>query len=127
MEFTSEQLEQLAEAAHDIWADGKRAEGFVYGPTTDKAAKIHACLIPYAELSETDKESDRALVRGIPAILARAGYRIKLASDEGAMMVDLTSPQSVHLQISADSKESMGQRGRHLPSPLLQHWNRCSG
>lgn len=76
MQFSPEVLEQLAEAAHDIWADGKRAEGFVYAPVTDKAAKQHSCLVPYAELSETDKESDRALVRGIPAILERAGYCI---------------------------------------------------
>lgn len=76
MKLTPELLETLAAAAHDVWMDGKIAEGFEYAPETDKANKKHACLVPYAELSETDKESDRSLVRGIPAILSRAGFRI---------------------------------------------------
>lgn len=76
MQFHGELLEKAAEAAHEIWAESKRAEGFVFGPVTDKQAKVHSCLVPYAELSETDKESDRALVRGIPGLLARMGYGI---------------------------------------------------
>jgi hypothetical protein len=74
--MTPEVLETLAEAAHDVWIESEIAEGFTYAPETDKANKKHACLVPYAQLSETDKESDRALVRGIPAILAKAGYAI---------------------------------------------------
>lgn len=76
MEFTPELLEKAAEATHEIWAESKRAEGFVFGAITDKQAKVHSCLVPYAELSETDKESDRALVRGIPEILDRMGFGI---------------------------------------------------
>jgi len=71
-----ETLERLAEAAHAIWMEGKLRDGWTHGPVTDKAKKIHNCLIPYSELSEADKESDRDLVRGIPIILAAAGYTI---------------------------------------------------
>lgn len=70
------EIEEMAEAAHDVWVESKIAEGFTYAPVTDKAAKQHSCLVPYDELSETDKESDRALVRGIPKILEKAGYEI---------------------------------------------------
>jgi len=69
-------LEKMAEAAHDVWAEGKVRDGWVFAPETDKTAKKHSCLIPYAGLSEADKESDRDLVRGIPAILAKAGYEM---------------------------------------------------
>ena len=51
-------------------------DGVVFGSVTDKAAKKHACLIPYAQLSEADKQSDRDLVNGIPAILEKAGLGI---------------------------------------------------
>lgn len=69
-------FERLAEAAHVVWMEGKLCEGWKYGPVTDKEKKVHNCLVPYDQLSETDKESDRDMVRGIPRILAAAGYKI---------------------------------------------------
>lgn len=69
-------LERLAEAAHMVWMEGKMRDGWKYGPLTDKTKKIHSCLIPYDQLSETDKESDRDIVKGIPSILATAGYKM---------------------------------------------------
>lgn len=70
-------LEKLAEAAHDVWMEGKLRDGWAYSATTDKGRKLHACLIPYRELSEADKQSDRDFVIGIPLILKRAGLRIE--------------------------------------------------
>jgi hypothetical protein len=75
------EIERMAEAAHDVWMEGKIRDGWVYAPVTDKAAKQHSCLVPYAELSEADKDSDRDLVRGIPTILEKAGYEITLRKD----------------------------------------------
>jgi hypothetical protein len=69
-------LERLAEAAHIVWMEGKIRDGWTYGPVTDKNRKIHNCLVPYDQLSEADKDSDRDMVSGIPAILAAAGYRM---------------------------------------------------
>lgn len=74
--FDHQTLEILAEAAHNVWMEGKIREGWKYGPATDKAKKIHSCLVPYSQLSEVDKESDRDMVRGIPKILAAAGYKM---------------------------------------------------
>lgn len=71
-----ETLERLAAAAHEVWMTGKLRDGWKYGPTTVKEKKIHNCLIPYDQLSESDKESDRDFVRGIPEILTIAGYKI---------------------------------------------------
>jgi len=75
-----ELIEKLAEAAHDVWAEGKFRDGWVYAVDTDKPNKKHACLVPYDELSEADKQSDRDLAVGIPAILKKAGYEIRLLS-----------------------------------------------
>ncbi len=77
----NETLERLAEAAHKVWMDGKLRDGWKYGPETDKDNKIHSCLVPYDQLSESDKDSDRDMVRGIPDILAAAGYKM-VKSDE---------------------------------------------
>jgi len=75
-------IERLAEAAHNVWMNGKFRDGWRLGPVIDKENKIHNCLIPYDQLNESDKESDRDMVRGIPEILAAAGYRIVIANGE---------------------------------------------
>jgi len=66
-------IEVLAEAAHNVWMEDKISDGWTYAPVTDKAAKQHASLVPYSSLIEADKEGNRSFVRGIPAILAKAG------------------------------------------------------
>lgn len=74
-------LEQFAEAAHIVWMDGKLRDGWKYGMITDKKKKIHSCLVPYDQLSEADKESDRDIVRRIQEILAVAGYKMIKAEE----------------------------------------------
>jgi ryanodine receptor 2 len=71
-----ELTERLAENTHDVWARGRLREGWTYGPQRDDALKQHPCLIAYAQLSESEKEYDRATaMETIKAILA-LGYRI---------------------------------------------------
>ena len=77
MSKTAFEIESMAEAAHQVWMEGKIRDGWKYGVVTDKTAKIHSCLVPYKDLSEADKESDRDLVRGIPVILEKAGYEVQ--------------------------------------------------
>jgi len=74
MNLGGELLESLAEAAHDVFCDGLKAQGFQYDPQTDLKKKIHSALIPYESLSEELKVSNRNNVRDIPNKLAIAGY-----------------------------------------------------
>lgn len=73
---TGEILEKMAEALHQVWMEEKLKNGWRQGDVIDKERKMHTCLVPYDQLSETDKESDRDVVRGIPKVLALAGLRI---------------------------------------------------
>jgi RyR domain len=69
--------ERLAENAHDIWARQRMAAGWTYGPTREDARKHHPCLVPYAELPESEKQYDRnAAMETLKATLA-LGYRIE--------------------------------------------------
>lgn len=74
--FSPDEIEALAEAAHEVWMEGKIRDGWSFDYETNKDLKRHACLVPYKELSGRDKQSDRDLVLGIPDILDKAGYRI---------------------------------------------------
>ncbi len=51
--------EILAENIHDHWAKDRAAEGWVYGLKKDGDKMETPCLIPYPDLSETEKEYDR--------------------------------------------------------------------
>jgi hypothetical protein len=74
MKLEGELLETLAEAAHEVFCDGLKAQGIQYGPETDLDRKTHAALIPYESLSDDLKESNRENVRDIPNKLTAAGY-----------------------------------------------------
>lgn len=71
--------ERLAAHAHDVWAARRLAEGWTHGPRRDDEKKQTPCLVPYEELSESEKEYDRAAaLETIKAILV-LGYTITKA------------------------------------------------
>lgn len=43
---------------HGRWMDYKAAEGWVYGETKDEKAKTHPCMVPYAQLPESQRIKD---------------------------------------------------------------------
>lgn len=68
--------EQLARNTHEVWARGRMAEGWRFGPNRDDEAKTHPGLVPYDELPESEKDYDRnTAMETVRAILA-LGYRI---------------------------------------------------
>ncbi len=69
--------ERLAENAHDLWAAQRLAEGWSYGRQRDDAKKLHPCLVPYAELPESEKEYDRLAALGTLKAILALGYRIQ--------------------------------------------------
>ncbi len=75
-------LEKLAGAAHEVFCEGRRRAGWRQGPRNDKAKK-HPLLVPYNQLDEVYKESNRRMVRTIPMKLSAAGYVMVPA--QGAM------------------------------------------
>lgn len=83
LELEGDVLEELAEAAHEIYCEGKIRDGWEKGPR-DEANKTHPLLISYAELDETYKEANRDTVRNIPTKLAATGYIMVPARSEQA-------------------------------------------
>jgi hypothetical protein len=69
--------ELLAKNTHNVWAQQRIADGWRYGPKRDDSCKEHPCLVPYEELSDSEKEYDRnTSIETLKAILA-LGYRIE--------------------------------------------------
>ena len=68
--------EQIAEQVHDIWAQGRIAEGWTYGEERDDESKQTPCLVPYSELSETEKEYDRKTAIETIKLIVALGYKV---------------------------------------------------
>ena len=68
--------ERLAQNAHDLWATQRIAEGWSYGAERDDRAKQHPNLVPYADLSDNEKEYDRLTALGTLKAILSFGYLI---------------------------------------------------
>ena len=75
--FPDGDLDTLSQLEHERWMNDKLNAGWQVAAKTDKAKKLHQALVPWADLPKKEKDKDREMVRGIPRILARAGFAIE--------------------------------------------------
>ena len=73
-------LEQLAEHNHEVWATQRMQDGWKLGAARDDKKKLHPCLVPYAELPESEKDYDRNTVLEVLKAITALGYRIQTCS-----------------------------------------------
>lgn len=75
-----EELNELAEAiaknVHEVWSAGRMADGWTYGEERNDALKQHPCLVPYEELTESEKEYDRHTSQETLKMIVKMGYKI---------------------------------------------------
>lgn len=72
-----ELTEKIAENVHDNWAASRIAEGWVYGEKRDDGLKTTPCLVPYQQLSETEKNYDRQTALETLKLILALGYSIE--------------------------------------------------
>ena len=68
--------EAIAEDVHEVWATGRKAEGWTYGLQRDDDTKKHPDMVPYARLSESEKQYDRDVALHTIRLVKKLGYRI---------------------------------------------------
>jgi hypothetical protein len=73
----TELIERLAQNNHDHWARGRIAEGWRYGIKRDDDHKEHPDLVPYDQLSDSEKGYDRKTVVEVLKAIIALGYEIK--------------------------------------------------
>lgn len=68
--------EEIAKNVHEVWSVGRMKEGWTYGEERNDAEKYHPCLVPYEELTETEKEYDRNTSQETLKLIMKLGFRI---------------------------------------------------
>lgn len=74
--FTPDEIEYLAEMEHMRWMEAMRTQGFSLGPVKNEQEKTHPSMVPYAGLSEPEKEKDRDTIRMIPRYLGMIDFQV---------------------------------------------------
>jgi hypothetical protein len=70
-------IEKLAAHNHDIWALGRIGEGWTWGSQRNDQSKEHPDLVPYEELTESEKQYDRNSVVEVLKAIVALGYQVK--------------------------------------------------
>ena len=68
--------EEIAKNVHEVWSEGRMKEGWTYGEERDDAKKHHPCLVPYEDLTETEKEYDRNTSQETLKLIIKLGFKI---------------------------------------------------
>ncbi len=69
-------LEEIAINTHEVWAKQRLDDGWLYGPHRDDQRKEHPGLVPYEELSESEKDYDRVVAQQVIKTMLAMGFRI---------------------------------------------------
>ena len=68
--------EEIAKNVHEVWSEGRMKDGWTYGEERDDAKKHHPCLVPYENLTETEKEYDRKTSQETLKLIMKLGFKI---------------------------------------------------
>lgn len=70
-------VEKMALNVHEVWAAGRIADGWTWGPVRNDELKHHPCLIPYEDLPDSEREYDRHTAVETLKLILSLGYRIE--------------------------------------------------
>ena len=74
--FSDDEIEDLAKAEHKRWMDERIAAEWVYGPVKDVEKKTNPSLVDWADLPDPERDKDRATIRELPRRLELAGFAL---------------------------------------------------
>ena len=69
-------VEKMAKNVHEVWAQSRIDQGWVYGEERSDSLKTHPCLVPYEELPEIEKAYDRDTALETLKLICKLGFKI---------------------------------------------------
>lgn len=68
--------EAIAENTHEVWAAGRKAEGWTYGPERNDPLKQNPDMVPYSDLPDSEKEYDRKTAFDALRLAKKLGFNV---------------------------------------------------
>lgn len=69
-------VEEMSKNVHEVWAETRIKQGWMYGEQRNDDLKTHPCLVPYEDLPEEEKEYDRNTSIGTLKLIMKLGFKI---------------------------------------------------
>ena len=69
-------VEEMSKNVHEVWPAGRMKDGWTYGEERNDAEKKHPCLVPYEDLPDEEKESDRNTSVETIKLILKLGFKI---------------------------------------------------
>ena len=92
-QFTQDEIDQMAPMEHALWMQQRLQAGWTYaaGPKSLEL-KTHPDLVPWQDLSESEKIKNIHNVAAIPRALALAGFQIERVKQESQASIEKACP-----------------------------------
>ena len=74
--------EEIAKNVHEVWSLNRMNDGWTYGEQRDDTKKTHPCLVAYEELSDSEKEYDRATSQETIKLILKLGFKISKSQNK---------------------------------------------
>jgi serine phosphatase RsbU (regulator of sigma subunit) len=114
LHLNNDEIETMARVEHLRWSWEKRLAGWIFDEIKDETRKTHPSLIPYPELSESEKEKDRELVKLIPALLQDIDYEAYPVSPNRIKKLSYAIKSQGIIQKMLDETREMNEQIREL-------------
>ncbi len=72
-----ELTELIAKNVHEVWAEGRISQGWIYDEERNDEKKTTPCLVEYDELTEDEKDYDRKTAMETLKLIISLGYKIE--------------------------------------------------
>jgi hypothetical protein len=98
-QLTPEEVERLARLEHERWCEEPKDE-----------EDAHACLVPWEDLPEDEKDKDRNFVRKLPHVLAGVGLQIYRTKHERPASSQDEKPRITRARSNARSADKVSSK-----------------
>ena len=88
-------VELLAKREHARWVARKLKTGWRYGEPRDNAKRLHPSIRPWEELSESERDKDRMMVREMPDIVDAAEMTLARLADLEPLRIGVTGHRAL--------------------------------
>jgi hypothetical protein len=112
-------IDTLAAAEHRRWVASRAIAGWRFGETQSEPERTHPSMVAWADLTEAEREKDRAVIRELPAVLRAAGLGLQPLHSLSLPRGGLTESEADALVADAEHRaREMGNKMPHLMVPV---------
>jgi hypothetical protein len=113
-----EMIEPLAAAEHRRWIASRAIAGWRLGETLSETERTHPSMVPWANLSEADRERTRAAIRRMPTVVHAAGLSFQRLITTSVPRTVLTESSVEAILAEASHRANAAAGCSHLIVPV---------